>query len=138
MRRILLLLEISCLVAAGYLGALWAVRPPIQLLVAPDATDMHAVVTGLGEWTVTYRASDLSNGWFADVVHRLEANGWAPSGECYIGGPPHDPPTYTRETSSGFAVLWEQAEFECDQGVARVRLHRWIAIQPLNQLLTAA
>ena len=136
MRRILLLLGISCLAAACYLAALWAVRPPIQLLVAPDATDIRATVTGWGEWTVTYRPPGSSCGWYANVIRQLEAKGWARSGECYIGGPLHEPATFTRITSSGFLALWEQVELNGDQRIARIRLRRWIAIEPLGQLLT--
>jgi hypothetical protein len=107
-------------------------------LVAPDATDIRATVTGLGEWTITYRPPGSSCGWYATVIRQLEAKGWARSDECYTGGPLHEPATFTRITSSGFLALWEQVELNGDQRIARIRLRRWIAIQPLNQFLTTA
>jgi hypothetical protein len=128
MRRVMLLLGIGCLVAVCYVGIWLAFRPPIQLLLSPDATDIHVVDNGWGELTLTYRAPGPAAGWPLTVVHQLEANGWMQSGERYTGGPVQDPATYTRMTSSGFVVLWERVELDSDARVTRIRMRRWITL----------
>jgi hypothetical protein len=133
MLRVMLLLGIGCLVVVCSVGIWRAFQPPIQLLVSPDATDIRVTDTSWGEWTLTYRTPSLPYSWYTTVVHQLETNGWT-LGERYTGGPLYDPPTYTQMLSFGFVALWEQVNLDGDLQGAHIRIHRWITIQPLNQL----
>ena len=132
MRRVVLLLGIACLTGLCASGAWLASRPPIQLLFPPDATDVYMTANGWRECTFSYQTPDSSYEREATIVHQLEANGWMESGERYVGGPSHDPATYTRMTSFGFVVLWERVELDSDARVTRIRMHPWIAIQRLK------
>ena len=138
MRRVVLLLGIACLTALCS-GGIWiAYRPPIQLVFPPNATDIHMTANGWWEWTLSYQTPGSSYEWYSTILHRLEADGWMESGEQYVGGPAHNPATYTRMTSFGFAVLWERIELDSDARVTRIQMYRWIAIHPLKQLSALA
>jgi len=132
MRQVVLLLGIGCLIASCFAGTWLASRPPIPLSLPPDATDLQMATHGWWGWIFSYRTQGSSDAWYSTIVHQLEANGWMESGERYVGGPSHDPATYTRMTSFGFAVLWERVELDSDACVTRIRMHRWIAIQRLK------
>src|SRR5690242_16645409 len=125
MRRVVLLLGTGCLVVVGYVGMWLAFRPPIQPLLPPDATGIHAVDSGLWEWTLTYRAPGLSYAWYFTVTHQLEASGWAPA-EQHTGGPLPDHVTYIRMTSFGIVALCERVELDGDLHVAHARMRRWV------------
>jgi hypothetical protein len=97
MRRVVLLIGISCLAVVCYVETWRAFRPPIQLLLPPDATNVHVVDNSWEEWILTYRAPGSAYAWYVTVAYQLEANGWMQSGERYTGGPLF-PATYTRIT----------------------------------------
>jgi len=131
MRRVVLLLGIGCLAVVCYVGTWRAFRPPIQLLLPPDATNVHVVDNSWGEWILTYRAPGPGYAWYVMVAYQQEANGWMQSGEQYTGGPLF-PATYTRITLFGFVALWEHVELDGDLHGAQIRMRRWIVIQPLK------
>jgi hypothetical protein len=138
MRRVALLLGLACLTAVCSGGSWIASRPPIQLLFPPDATDIHMAANGWWEWTLSYQTPGPSYEQEAAIVHQLEADGWMESGERYVGGPPHDPATYTRMTAFGVVAVWERLELDSDARVTRIRMRRWIALQPLKLLSALA
>jgi len=129
MRRVLILLATGCLVIICSVATRLMFQPPIQLLVSHDATDIEVVHSDWGEWTLTYRTAGPAYGWYHTVIQQLESNGWRRSGERYTGGPPHNPPTYTRMASFGLAAVWEQVELDGDPQVARLRLRQWITVR---------
>ena len=138
MRQVVLLLGIGWLVVVYYAGTWLVLQPPIQLLIPPDATDIHVVDRDWWEWSLTYRTPRSPYGWYFTAVHQLEARGWMESGEQYTGGPLHEPVTYTRMTSCGFFALWEYVELDGDLQGTHVRMRRWIAMQPLKLLSALA
>ena len=136
MRRVVRLLGIACLTALCA-AAMWlASRPLIERFFPPDTTGIHMAANGWWEWTLSFQTPGPSYERDARIVHQLEADGFMESGEQYVGGPPHDPATYTRMRSFGLVVLWERIELGSDAQVIRIRMRRWIALQPLK-LLTA-
>jgi hypothetical protein len=137
MRRVVLLLGIGCLAVVCYVGNWLALRPPIQHLLPPDATEVYVVNDGWAEWTLAYRAPGPAYAWYVTVAGQLEANGWMQSGEQYTGGPLF-PVTYTRITSFRFVALWERAELDGDPHSAQIRMRRWIVIQPVKPLSALA
>jgi len=128
----MLLLGIGCVVLGCSIGTWLVARPPIPLLVAPDATGIRVVASDWWAWTITYRTPGPPYGWYSTIERRLEATGWTRQGERYTGGPLHEPATCTRMISFGFVALWERVELDGDLHGAHVRMRRWIAIQPLK------
>jgi hypothetical protein len=134
----MLLLTIGCLVVVCFGGMWLASRPPIQSLFPADTSDIHMGANGWWEWTLSYQTPDPPFDWYVTIVHQLEEEGWMENGEQYIGGPPHNPATYTRMTSFGFVVLWERVELDGDMHGAHLRIYRWMAIQRLKLVLALA
>jgi hypothetical protein len=128
MRRVALPFGISCLAVMCSCGIWLAFRPPIQSLLSSDATNTEVDATGRWEWTLTYRSSDRPYGWYFTIVRQLEEEGWMESGERYVGGPPHNPATYTRKTSFEYVVVWERVEIGGQPHVGDVRMWRWISL----------
>jgi hypothetical protein len=127
MRRIMLLLGVSCLLVLC-VGGLWhASQPPIQLLLPPDSTDIHLDAVGWWEWTLTYRTPGPADGWYVTVVHQLEAAGWL-SMERHPSGPLGDPMIYRRTISFGCVVIWERVELDGDVHSAHIRVYRRITL----------
>ena len=127
MRRVVLLLGVSCLVVVCYLGTYLAFRPPIEPLLPSDATDIRVDAVSWWKWTLTYRALGPDYAWYFTVTHQLEASGWA-SEEQHTGGPLPDHGTYRRTTSFGFIALCERVELYGDLHVAHARMRRWVAL----------
>jgi hypothetical protein len=132
MPRVVRLVGMACLTALCA-AAMWlASRSPIQLLFPLDAAEIHMAANGWWEGTHSSQTPGRSDEWCSTIVHQMEAEGWMESGERYVGGPSHSPATYTRILSFGLVVYWERIELDNDARVTRIRMRRWIAIQPLK------
>jgi hypothetical protein len=128
MLRVKYLFGCACLVALCCAGIWAAARPPLELALPSEATDLHLSATGWWEWRLTYLAPGAPYGWYVTIVHQLEEEGWMENREQYIGGPPHDPATYTRKTSFGYLIVWERVEIGGEPHLAELRMWRWISL----------
>ncbi|KPV53514.1 hypothetical protein SE17_09220 [Kouleothrix aurantiaca] len=131
MTRLLGIVGALILVSAGALGAWAAARPPIALLVAPAATDVHITRLHWNEWQISYRVPKAAP-WSSAIGRQLEAAGWASDGPAGYGALAR---TYSHATQLGLGELWEWAYLTVDPlhaDRATIRLRRFVHLSWLG------
>ena len=68
MRRMLVIIAFASALSVG-LGIWYALRPPVTVLIVPDATELEVIGVGLGEQLISYRAPGTPYAW-REILHR--------------------------------------------------------------------
>ena len=121
MRRVLIVIAFTSALSV-VLGMWYVLRPPVELLIVPGATEIEINNIGLGEQTITYQTGETSYAWRSTVERNLLEHGWQVPAWYRPGMPGL---SYLHKSEFWFGTVWDQVELLGELGVSRITTRRW-------------
>jgi len=122
MRRMLVIIAFVSTLSVG-LGIWYMLRPPVNVLIVPAATEVEVIRIGFGEQLITYQAPGAPYAWKTIIGRNLLAHGWTDPIWWRSDMPVR---SYWHMSRFWFGTVWDQADIWGESGVSKITTRRWI------------